>query len=435
MTFFRETWRLLGLAAAATIAGSAFIAAPVQAATINFGSCASGGTYTNVAVDGSGNFTITCTAVGPQPGTIAFSPNTYTANVSSQVTVSLTRSNGSAGAASSSVTAAGGCAVAPGSVSWTDGDAATKTVTVTTTPATGSCTLSGSTVTTAGSTTISATVNVVDPNVPGTFAFSQPQSGPGLNQDWSFTIQRTGGTNGTYDIPFTAVPTGLTGASILEASPIRFNTGETTKTLTLRTGSTAGSMVVTFGVPIPVAPTTTPTTAGGAITLVVTAGTGNCPSPASNVVLLPDMPVGEGAHTLINLAPGQIGSSKLPTLPAGVVGATITETQTQGTGDISRIEIGISPCPGDLLWGAKASDGGPGTNQQVAGGSYQPCYTSSPFISNVSVAWHLTVSGHYAFCYAPVATGPWYVNVRYTMPAGCSYGQGNCGASFQWNRR
>ena len=106
-----------------------------------------------------------------------------------------------------------------------------------------------------------------------------------------------------------------------------------------------------------------------------------------------------------------------------------------GTGDITVMEIGISPCPGDITWGAKAADGGPGTNQQVAGGTYQPCYTKSSFITNVSVAWHLTVSGHYAYCYAPVATGPWYVNVRYTIPGGCTYGQGNCGASFQWNRR
>lgn len=437
MTFIRETRRLLKWAVAVTIAGSAFITAPAQAATVNFGNCTSGGSYTNISADSSGNFTITCTAANGT-GTIAFNPTTYSGSTSSQVNVTLTRTGGSSGAASSSVVAAGGCTVAPGSVNWADGDAATKTVTVNTTPGAATCTLSGNAVTTSGSSNISATVNVVDPNVPGTFAFAVPQSGPGLNQDYTFQIQRAGGSNGTYDVPFTAVPTGLTGASILEASPVRFNSGETTKTLTLRTGTTGGSMLITFGTPIPVAPTTAATTAGGAITITVSSGaTGNCGAPASNVVLLPDMPAAEGSHTLINLAQGQIGASKLPTLPPGVIGATITQTQTQGTGDITNIEIGISPCPGDILYGAPTLplvDGVNGGNNQQRFG-YSPCYSSSSFITNTSLNWHLTVSTHYGFCYAPVATGPWYVNVRYRLPNGCSYGLGNCGASFQWNRR
>jgi hypothetical protein len=433
MTFFRETWRLLGLAAATTIAGSAFIAAPVQAATVNFGNCTSGGAYQSVSTDANGNFTITCSG-GTTTGTIAFAPGSQTVNVNQPATLSLTRSGGSSGAASASVSvSAGGCTVAPGSVTWTDGDASAKSVTVTTTPGPATCNISGNAVTTAGSNTISATVNVVDPNVPGTFGFTASQSGPGLNQNFTFQITRTGGTNGSYDIPYTAVPTGLTGASVTPGSPIRFENGESTKTLTLATGSTAGSMTITFGTPIPVAPTTAPTTAGGPITItVVGAGTGNCPSTASNVVMLADMVAGEGAHQLINLSPGQIGATKLPTLPAGIIGATITQTQTQGTGDITKLEIGISPCPGDIMYGAPASLGG-ADNQQRFG--YSPCYTSSSFITNISVAWHLTVAGHYAFCYAPTATGPWYLNVRYTMPNGCAYGQGNCGASYQWNRR
>ena len=116
----------------------------------------------------------------------------------------------------------------------------------------------------------------------------------------------------------------------------------------------------------------------------------------------------------------------------GILGATITSTQTQGTGDITKLEIGVSPCPGDILYGATTVLGGSNFQQNCG---YSPCYTASSLITNVSVAWHLTVSGHYAFCYSPVATGPWYVNIRYTMPGGCTYGQGNCGASFQWNRR
>src|SRR6185436_13117322 len=111
MTFFRETWRLLSCAAAATIAGSAFIAAPAHAATVNFGNCTSGGAYSNVAVDGNGNFTITCQGAN-SPGTIAFSPTTYTGNTSSTVTVSLTHNDGSTGSASSSVAVtSGGCVV------------------------------------------------------------------------------------------------------------------------------------------------------------------------------------------------------------------------------------------------------------------------------------------------------------------------------------
>lgn len=428
MTYLREAGRLLQWAAAVAIAGAGFLTAPVQAANVTFSGCTSGAAYTNVQVDASGNFTITCQAQSAA-GTIAFGQNAYSGNTSSTVAISLTRTGGSTGAASSSVSVTnGGCTVSPGSVQWADGDAAPKSATVTTTPGPATCTISGNAVTTSGSTTIQTTVNVVDPNQPGTFAFSASQSGPTAGgSNFTFQITRSGGSNGAYDVAFTATPTGLTGASIVEASPIRFNAGETTKNLTLVPGSTAGSMLIHFVSATPVAPNTTATTVGADITINVTNQTTGCPATPSNVIILPDIPQSEGAWILANADQGKIASAKLPVVNPALFGGVLTQTSTQGTGPITRIEMAISKCPGDFTYYLQQPRVYPGT-------TYYPCYTSSSFITNNSLRWHLTVGNHFAYCYAPTSDGPWYINMRYEMPNGCPYGSGNCGASVQWNR-
>lgn len=430
MTFIREMRRLLKLAAAVTIAGSGFIAAPAQAATINFGNCTSGGNYQSVSVDASGNFTISCQTQTGGAGTIAFTPSTYSvgAGATNTVAVTFTRTGGSTGTAQSSAQITGGCSVSPGQVTWANGDGAPKTVTVTATPGPTTCVLSGSWSNQAGSGNITATINVVNPNDPGQFSFSQPNSTTSVNTTYNITVQRGGGTAGDWDIPFTATPTGLTGHNVTPASPLQFRgASDTTKTIAIATGSTPGSLVLAFGTPVPVngTPASPAPTLGGSITVTVQATATGCPTPGSNVITVADMPTANGQHFLINGSPGQIMVSKLPSI-AGF-NAVVTQTATQGTGPITRMEMAISKCPGEM-------DSFSTTQAFPWGGQViYPCRVNSNITTNNSISLHVSAVNNANFCNVPNSGGPYYLNVRYEMPS-CPYGNGICGASFQWNQ-
>lgn len=434
MTFLRELRRLLLAATATAIASTAFLAAPTQAATVTMGSgCSSGSTYTGVTIDANGNFTIQCSGGGAGGvGTVGFSPTSYNVPVGGQVALTITRMNGSTGPVGANMTvSSGNCTLSAASVSFADADNSPKTVNVNGNGV-GTCTVSmavtGGAV--AGSTT--ATVSVDPTNAPGTFGVSIANASVGENAVVTVQLTRTNGTTGTFDVSYTLTPTNINGATITP-SPMRFNSGEGTKTVQVNTGTlasgTTGTLVVAVTGAVAVAPTTGTATFGGSATITV-GTTSACPATPSNAVQLSNLG-NEGQWNLVNLSNGQIGYMALPSLPAAILGATITQTQTQGSGEITKLEIGISKCPGDIMYGAPSSLGG-ANNQQRFG--YSPCYSTSTQVSNNSLNWHLTVGTHYAFCYSPASEGPWYVNVRYTLPS-CAYGQGNCGSSFQWNRR
>jgi hypothetical protein len=435
MTFIREMRRLLELAAAVTIAGSAFIAAPAQAANVTFSGCTSGAAYTNVSVNQSGDFTITCQAQNGN-GTIAFDPPNYTVNagVTNTRDVTFTRTGGSIGTAQSSASiTSGGCTVAPGQVNWANGDAAPKTVTVTATASAATCILSGGWSTQGGAGNITATINVLDPNNPGTFGFTAPNSGPSVNSTFNLTVQRTGGSAGDWDIPFTATPTGLTGQTFTPASPLQFRgASDTTKTIALTTGSTPGTIVFAFGTPVAVGatPPAPAPTMGGSITVTVQ-NNGPCPTPGANVIIVGDMPAASGQHFLINGSAGQIMVSKLPSI-AGF-NAAVTQTSTQGTGPITNIEMAISKCPGDMDWSRNPAPGGAGQSFPWGGNVIYPCVQSSHILTNNTLSLHVNAINNASFCNVPNSGGPYYLNVRYEMPS-CPYGNGICGASFQWNQ-
>jgi hypothetical protein len=138
------------------------------------------------------------------------------------------------------------------------------------------------------------------------------------------------------------------------------------------------------------------------------------------------MPATEGPLLVADLQSSVIGYSKLNTLPSGPSGidrATITLSTTGGSGNITNVEVGLSPCPGDISYGQPLLPLPAGQNNQQRFG-YNPCYTSSPFITNVLVNWSV-VNGTYYYCLAP-RTETWYVNIRYT---------GSGRMFFQWNRR
>lgn len=403
MTYFREAMRALKWAAPAAITISTLFAAPVQAANVALGSgCTNGAAYTSISFASNGDVTLSCTAPASNPGTIAFSPSTYSVNPSATVTVTLTRSNGTSGAASSSVAVqSGGCTVAPSSVNWIDGDGAAKTVTVTAPSAPATCALAGNAVTSAGSATIAATVNVLDPNQPGTFDLGSANSSVSVNGPAvTVPINRVGGSNGEYDVAYTFTGVG----SVSPASPIRFASGDTVKNLTFTPGGTAGTATITLASAAVVPPTSATTTVAGSRTFTVSAGTPGlppgCPAPASNTVAMADMPSTSGPLMEVNLSSGQIGYSKLPVLSN--LASEVTLSTTAGSGAITGAEVGISRCPGDIE-GAKA----------LVSGS-QPCYFATTYITNLTLYWKTSAAPHPVYCAAPQSPdGPWYVNVRF----------------------
>ncbi len=417
--------RVLQAAAAVAAATMALVATPAQALTVTLGTGCSGSgpfTYSTISVDASGNVTVTCGGAAVGPGTVGFSPTAYSVNTNATVPVTITRTNGSVGAVGTNLTVpAGACSLGATSVAFADGDSAAKSVNVTAPATTGSCTVSLAVTGGAIAGTTSATVTVTDPNAPGTFALATPPPAPVAGgAAVAITLQRINGSSGGYTVPYTATMTGLTGASIAEASPITFGAGETSKTLTFNPGTTAGTLQLALLDPLPVAPNVTATTSNTtALTVTVTAS-GTCPTTPTNVVMF-TLPATVGPWTAFNLEPGQIGSAQLPALPAGATAGVLEQTQTALTSAVTRVEMAISKCPGDFTYP---------TQQPRAGGTVFPCGLSSPFITNNSLRWNL-VGTFLSYCLAPPAEGPWYLNVRYEAAGGCLGGV--CGSSIQWH--
>lgn len=135
------------LAPGATAAVTLSVNAPAGGGSIDNTATVSGGQYDSVtANDADAEITYACAT--PNAGQIEFSAATYTVgedgddgdgNADGLVTITVTRSNGSCGAASVEVTSADGSALdgsdytglaAPMTLNWSDGDAADKTFTV-----------------------------------------------------------------------------------------------------------------------------------------------------------------------------------------------------------------------------------------------------------------------------------------------------------------
>ncbi|MBD2460261.1 PD40 domain-containing protein [Oscillatoria sp. FACHB-1407] len=190
--------------------------------------------------------------VAPVPGTLAFSTANYSVNENGTVisTVTVTRSGGSDGAVSVTVTPTDETAIAPDDynpdavvISFADGETSktveipivndntqenNETLNLTLSNPTGGATLG---------TQATATLTIVDDDNPGTFAFSSAsysvnEEGTAIN---AITITRTGGSRGAVSV--TVTPTDGTAIAPDDYDPdavvVSFADGETSKTVTI----------------------------------------------------------------------------------------------------------------------------------------------------------------------------------------------------------
>ena len=156
-------------------------------------------------------------SAAPSPGTLQFSASSYTVNEKTgSITITVTRTGGSAGAVAVNYTTANVSAQAPGDytaksgiLSWADGDSANKTFTIDVAddataegPETVRLSLSNATGGAALGANASATLVIDD--TPGTILFTQTTFTVLENAGTArVTVSRQGGSNGTVSVDFT----------------------------------------------------------------------------------------------------------------------------------------------------------------------------------------------------------------------------------------
>jgi hypothetical protein len=207
-------------------------------------------------------------------------------------------------------------------------------------------------------------VSVVDPNAPVTFKFSSPSSSVGLGGSTvPITVTRSGGTNGSWDVPFTlagsltatgSLVTG--GGSVSPASGVlNFPAGTQSATInytppaTLPTGVTApGTVVFTLGGPNPIEPApgqtgllvapTDHTVSVVQETVCTTTATKNFTYPGTQYKVTGVKP-GETAAIALDIGPTTLGSDLY---------GKWTMLESTETTQAADVQFTVSACPGDF---------------------------------------------------------------------------------------
>jgi hypothetical protein len=432
-----------GLAAAIGLAASMLSLSPAIASTVTLtGGMTATCTYSNVTGNSAGDFTFTCGSVAPQPGTLSLSASTVSVPMGGSTNVTVIRSSGTSGAVSGNLTVAGaaGCTLSAPSVAFADtsGTASPTTVTVTPSPTATNgqqCTV---TLAAAGGALLGTpgalTVTVVDPDAPVSFQFAATTSSASFGgAAVPVVVTRTGGTNGSFDVPITiggtltTTPTGPGGALVLGGGTLAPTIIAPNSVLTFPPGSQSvtinytppagppagvtspaglafalfGPVVATPGV-LP-APVVTQTASLGANTLnsmTVTTPTG-CATSASytvpwiNTVIVPSN-LKQNETMAISLAIG-------PTTLGPSATGKFTVSDTVSTGSASDVQVTVSACPGDFS-----------SPQSLA----FPCmqhyiYTGGPINFRVT-PWPAGTPAWQTFstCVLPTGTSTVYFNIR-----------------------
>ncbi len=350
-------WMAGSLAAIAIAAASI----PVQAAQATLNGVATNTcTYTAVSVDANGNLTVTCNNA-PANGQIAFSQTTYSADINNaSFQVQVNRNSGTAGAVGATVSVNGGCSIGGGAsttVAFADGSAAAQAVTVATPATPTACVLSLSAATGGATLGANATINVIDPTAPGAFQFEAASSSANINvTNHIVRIVRTGGSNGTYDVLWGFTVAGLTGVAAAP-NPVRFNSGETAKDITITSGTTAGTFGMTLvgannvnpalqNGPYPVAPTVVNASVGTITAHTVTvAASSSCPTPGANVTAV-NTPSPNTGTPIFGQSTGKIVSIPMPLNANNTYRLRVFNTsQTDAS---LTTTFALAKCPGDV---------------------------------------------------------------------------------------
>ena len=144
--------------------------------------------------------------------------------------------------------------------------------------------------------------------------------------------------------------------------------------------------------------------------------TPSCPPPLPGSI---DGALAWGEVLQHRMASGVVASFPIVTPPDGKASIVFTQGQQPSTPAGVTTELAISRCPGVIEPAAS------------------PCYQNTTFVNNNQiVAFIQPVNGWVdqatlglQGCWAPVNSGPFYVNVRWTYPT-CPFA--SCGFSLQW---
>lgn len=440
---FRRTAAVLGAIAALTVTGIATSSQEITLKGASGNTCSFG----SMTVTPNGKLEVQCDSGGTGPGQLSLSSTGSLASGTANTggVFKVTRTSGSTGAVGVNYSASGACSeVSPSPISFADGETGSKNVEVATGSTAGTCTVSISSPS-GGATlgTASRSVAVTDPNADVQFAFQGPSSANVGGGPVQITVNRTGGINGTWSVPYT-----LSG-SLTNAGLMLPGAGTVSGTLTF-TGSTNGttpgnsSDIITYN-----PPGTTPVTGlgnlivsfgtptGGAGGQAATTGsphqlTLNGPAvgcPAETVVR--DLETA-GNTTLTALASGVVATFALPEPSGGKVSGIFKLSETTSTypgypdGTPWNYEIHINKCRGLV--------------QAPPTGVKDACYSMSANMRLHTKVWFNSLTSRYTtpailntmnFCYAPKNDGPWYINIRYTYSQCAKLGSA-CGWHAQW---
>jgi hypothetical protein len=417
---------LAGLTAMLALCAGLSHTAFAQTTTIQSNS--PGCTTTSYNTDSNRIHSFVCTQ--PQvPGTIQFTTNTFASQLTNSTGnyVSVSRTGGTLGALSGTVSATGGgCTVNGGAVAFADGSSVAQQVSITTPGASGSCnfTLTPGAGTTAGSPT-SATMQVVNPNSPGAVAFTS--SGVTAVEGASAVaigIARTGGGSQApaVDVAVTASGSAVVGTNYTitglvapgSAVPTGGNCPSSAGVLgcaSIGLGATVPATGVSLTAPVneatPPAPTLTFTMSiVNATTPAVTLG-----AQATLAVTINDPPPGPPPGCTVEDAHTQLGGN--PPLPVtslaanGMIAFRIAHTLLDGRfvgayQPTTGISVSISNLPCDF---------GTPVTQSLSG-----CHINMPGNNPTQVLVRVSTANGYMTCAKPTPTaeGHLYVNLRWS---------------------
>jgi hypothetical protein len=313
----------------------------------------------------------------------------------------------------------------------------TKTFSITTLLAPGTCTvaLAPRDPAVAG-TPASASINVVDPDSDVVFAFAATDTiasaggGP-----VSITLNRAGGTNGSFTVAITVPPTpALLGAIAPTSFTFAANqlsaavvyTPPATNVTGLPNTWVLGLGTITKGATNPPLQSASVSATAGTNNLAVGLKSTTCNAFVNPTPGLAEVPT-------ISLASGGMYTFQLPRTSQRKISGSFKLSSTTSSFPVSpwNYEFQISKCAGQI---------DPGV-----GGT---CYISSSNSAQLSLNWfeslplagtagatagYGTIAGLQAkgACWAPATEGPWYVNIRYNY-ADCNIASHMCGWKGTW---
>lgn len=409
--------------AALVLLGGLMVSIPSQALTVTLsGVSGNNCTYTSISVDASGNTTVTCTG-STSPGTISLGSSSYTVETLLSVPVTVSRSSGTTGAVTGTVTVTSGACNFSGSstanVTFADGSSTPSPTSLSLTGgAPGSCGLSlgatAGTATVQGNSVANVTVNAA--GLPGTISFSgAPASITVGAASGTISVTRTGGSSGAVS----ANISGIASVCSVSSPTVSFAAGNTTTQAININGDGAGQCTLTL---------TSATAVGSPASFPVNAssgGSGNCPATPAGMITA-SFGSFPGAWVYASQNSGQVSSYALPPFqyPYATLMGSLTRV-SPSPNDPVGIEITISPCPGDML-GAGLPAACRFTD--TAGSA------SIPRWAKVSPGWWTTPAeaNVWGYCLIDPSLGTWYANLRFTYSSGCGPGAPTCAFSWNW---